>query len=52
MTIARGNKQWFDLSHGEGAFHQLRSMLDDTDFAYEHIGSRFGLTRQRIAQLA
>jgi hypothetical protein len=52
MTIARGNKHWFDLSHGKGAFQRLRSMLDDPSLAYQHIGSKFGLTRQRIAQLA
>jgi hypothetical protein len=27
-------------------------MLDNPTFAYRHIGSEFGLTRQRIAQLA
>ena len=27
-------------------------MLDDPSFAYQHIGSKFGLTRQRISQLA
>ncbi len=45
-------RHWFDVSHGEGAFHRLRSMLDDTRFTFQQIGSRFGLTRQRIAQLA
>src|SRR4051812_29055520 len=46
------NRLWFDVRHGKGAFHRLRSMLDDPGFAYQHIGSRFGLTRQRIAQVA
>src|SRR6266576_1273006 len=46
------NRHWFDLSHGEGAFRRLRSILDDPGFVYQQIGSRFGLTRQRIAQLA
>ena len=27
-------------------------MLDDPRFAFQHIGSKFGLTRQRISQLA
>src|SRR5437762_3555538 len=42
----------FDRFHGKGAFHRLRLMLDDAGFAYQQIGSKFGLTRQRIAQLA
>ncbi len=45
-------RHWFDRTHGKGAFRRLRSMLDDPGFVYQQIGSRFGLTRQRIAQLA
>ena len=42
----------FDRNHGKGAFVRLCSMLADPAFAYEHIGGKFGLTRQYIAQLA
>jgi hypothetical protein len=42
----------FDRRHGKGAFLRLRSMLDDPQFAYQHIANKFGLTRQYIAQLA
>jgi hypothetical protein len=42
----------FDCTHGKGAFVRLRSMLEDPGFAYQHIGNKFGLTRQYIAQLA
>jgi hypothetical protein len=46
------NNHSFDRVHGKGAFRRLRSMLDDPGFAYEDIGSKFRLTRQRISQLA
>jgi hypothetical protein len=46
------NNHSFDRVHGKGAFDQLRSMLDDPGFTYRQIGRKFGLTRQRIAQLA
>ena len=46
------NKRLFDRRYGEGAFARLRSMLGDPGFAYQHIGNKFGLTRQYIAQLA
>jgi hypothetical protein len=42
----------FDRRYGKGAFARLRSMLEDPGFAYQHIGNKFGLTRQYIAQLA
>jgi len=42
----------FDRIHGKGTFARLRSMLDDSRFAYQHIRSKFGVTRQYIAQLA
>src|SRR5437879_1844027 len=45
-------RHWFDRTHGKGAFHRLRSMLDNPRFVYQQIGSSFGLTRQRISQLA
>jgi len=41
----------FDGIHGKGAFARLRSMLADPLVAYEDIGSKFGVTRQYIAQL-
>jgi hypothetical protein len=46
------NKRLFDRRYGKGAFARLRSMLEDPGFAYQHIGNKFGLTRQYIAQLA
>ena len=42
----------FDRRYGMGASAQLRSMLDDPEFAYQHIANKFGLTRQYIAQVA
>jgi hypothetical protein len=45
-------EQRFDRFHGKGAFARLCSMLNDPRFAYGQIGSRFGVTRQYIAQLA
>jgi hypothetical protein len=38
----------FDRTHGKGAFHRLRSMLDDPGFAYQHIGTKFGLPSIRL----
>ena len=42
----------FDRFHGKGAFARLRSMLADPKFAYQQIGSKFGVTRQYIVELA
>jgi hypothetical protein len=42
----------FDHNHGKGAFLRLCSMLADPAFAYEHIGGKFGLTRQLIVHVA
>ena len=42
----------FDRIHGKGAFARLRAMLNDPGFSYQHTAKTFGLTRQRIAQLA
>jgi hypothetical protein len=42
----------FDRIHAKGAFARLCSMLADPAFAYERIGGKFGLTRQRIAHIA
>ena len=47
ITAAR-----FDELHGKGAFVKLRLLLGDPVLSYERIGGTFGLTRQRIAQLA
>ena len=33
-------------------FDRIRSMLDDPRFSFQQIGQKFGLTKQRIAQLA
>ncbi|HYT56594.1 MAG TPA: hypothetical protein VEQ38_17960 [Verrucomicrobiae bacterium] len=46
------SKHRFDRIHGKGAFARLRVMLDDPAFSYQHMAKTFGLTRQRIAQLA
>jgi hypothetical protein len=45
-------EHFFDNIHGKGAFKRLRSMLTDSTLAYQEIGHRFRLSRQRIAQLA
>jgi hypothetical protein len=45
-------EQRFDRFHGKGAFARLGSMLNDPQFAYGQIGSRFGFTRQYVAQIA
>jgi hypothetical protein len=45
-------QHWFESIHGKRAFARLRSRLDDPTIAYQDIGSKFGLTRQRIAQIA
>jgi hypothetical protein len=42
----------FDRCHGKGAFLRLCAMLADPAFAYQQIGDKFGLTRQRIAHVA
>jgi hypothetical protein len=42
----------FDRRHGKGAFLRLCAMLADPAFAYQGIGSEFGLTQQRIARMA
>jgi hypothetical protein len=46
------NKRLFDRRYGKGALARLRSMLDDPRLPYQHIGNKFGLTRQYIAQVA
>lgn len=42
----------FDRHHGKGAFTRLCSMVGDSDLHYRSIGRRFGITRQRVAQIA
>jgi hypothetical protein len=44
-----GNKYWVE---GKAAFARLHSMLDDSEFTYQQIGSKLGLTKQCIAKLA
>jgi hypothetical protein len=46
------SKRLFNRRYGKGASARLRSMLDDPQFAYQHIGDKFGLTRQYISKLA
>ena len=46
------SKRLFERRYGMGASARLRSMLDDPQFAYQHIANEFGLTRQYIAQVA
>jgi len=48
ITSAAG----FDRLHGRNAFLRLRSLLSDPDKSYTEIGKTFGLTRQRISQVA
>ena len=48
---AHGLQQRFDHFHGKGAFVRLRSILNDSRFAYQHIANKLGFTRQYIAQL-
>jgi hypothetical protein len=45
------SKRLFDRCYGTGAFARLRSMFDDSGFAYQHIANKFGLTRQYIAKI-
>lgn len=42
----------FDRRFGKGAFARLRLMLRDETRTYAQIGSLFGITKQRISQLA
>jgi hypothetical protein len=42
----------FDRHHGKGAFTRLCSMVGDPALRYRSIGRRFGITRQRVAQIA
>ena len=42
----------FDSSHGKGAFARLRRMLQESTLTYAQIGYEFGITRQRVSQLA
>jgi hypothetical protein len=46
------NKRLFDHRYGKGALSRLCSMLDNPRFTYQHIGDKFGVTRQYIAQIA
>jgi hypothetical protein len=46
------SKRLFDRRYGKGALARLQSMLHDPALAYECIASKFGLTRQYIAQIA
>lgn len=42
----------FDSSHGKGAFARLGRMLQEATLSYAQIGYEFGVTRQRVSQLA
>jgi len=42
----------FDRRDGKGAFLRLCAMLADPAFAYQQIGDKFGMTRQRIFSIA
>jgi hypothetical protein len=46
------NKRLFDRRYGKGAFDRLRTMLGDSESAYQDIADKFGITRQHVAQLA
>jgi len=43
---------YFDHVHGEGSLSRLQSLLSDHRMTYEAIGLRFGVSKQRIGQLA
>jgi hypothetical protein len=42
----------FDHLHGQNAFADLLTLLKNPELSYTRIGKKFGLTRQRISQLA
>lgn len=42
----------FDSTYGNGAFARLHRMLQESTLSYAQIGQEFGLTRQRVSQLA
>jgi hypothetical protein len=52
MLRKESNPADFDRTHGQGSLLRLRSLLSDSRNTYEAIGRRFGLSRQRIGQLA
>jgi len=43
---------YFDRTHGPGSLSRLQSLLSDSHYTYEAIGRRFGVSKQRIGQLA
>jgi hypothetical protein len=43
---------YFDHIHGQGSLSRLLSLLIDSQHTYEAIGRRFGVSKQRIGQLA
>lgn len=42
----------FDSLHGKGTYSRLRRLFQEETLSYAQIGYEFGLTRQRISQLA
>jgi hypothetical protein len=42
----------FDSLYGKESFARLRRLLQDPILSYEQIGGEFGVTRQRVSQLA
>jgi hypothetical protein len=42
----------FDRTHGDGLLSRLRSLLSDSHNTYKVIRRRFGISRQRVGQLA
>src|SRR5688572_13989720 len=42
----------FDQQHGKNSFSCLRTPLKNPELSYRDIGTKLGLTKQQIAQLA
>ncbi len=42
----------FDQQHGKNSFSRLRTPLKNPELSYRDIGTKLGLTKQQIAQLA
>ena len=42
----------FDIIHGEKALVRLYNLFNDPTRTYAQIGGEFGLSRQRVGQLA
>jgi len=52
MFFEMTDEEKFERIYGKGAFSRLRLLLKNLSLTYEDIGREFGLTKQRIGQLA